>query len=205
MLKIVLFIAFIGHVLCGICDCLLSYKPSGRLDLKGALKSSDRMREVFNDYPIEWALMSILLGVCAITMFGFGYLELSKWMAEYSGVASLAMYLSAIVFLIPMVCHHIICGLVEWFYVRLGKTDEAREAALEFQKKTIATMIVGYLGLAIFLITLFIMVLTGKTSLPQWACVFNTLPLMLVLTPSKIPAKGNIAGAVMYLGLIILL
>lgn len=205
MLKIVLFIAFIGHVLCGICDCLLSYKPGGRLDLKEALKSSDRMREVFNDYPIKWALMSIMLGVCAITMFGFGYLELSKWMAEYSGVASWVMYISAIVFLISIVCHHIICGLVEWFYVRLGKTDEAREAALEFQKKTIATMIVGYLGLAVFVITLFIMVLTGKTPLPQWACVFNTLPLMLVLTPTKLPAKGNIAGAIMYLGLIVLL
>ena len=88
---------------------------------------------------------------------------------------------------------------------QIKKTDEAREAALEFQIKTIATMIVGYLGLAIFLVTLFIMVVTGKTSLPQWACVLNTLPLMLVLTLTKLPAKGNIAGAVMYLGLFILL
>ena len=205
MLKIVLFIAFIGHILCGICDCLLGYSPSGRLDLKGALKSSDKMKEVFKDYPIKWSLVSIMLGVFAITMFGFGYLELSKWMEEYSQVASLVMYISAVIFLISIVVHHIICGLVEWLYVRLGKTDEAREVALEFQIKTIATMIVGYLGLAIFLVTLFIMVVTGKTSLPQWACVLNTLPLMLVLTLTKLPAKGNIAGAVMYLGLFILL
>lgn len=205
MLKCVLFIALIGHILCGVCDCLLEYSPRGRLDLKGALKSSDRMREVFKDYPIMWSLISILLGTFAITMFGFGYLELSKWMADYSQVASLVMYISAVVFLIPIVVHHIICGLVEWLYVRLGKTDEAREVALEFQIKTIATMIVGYLGLATFLVTLFIMVVTGKTSLPQWACVLNTLPLMLLLTPTKLPAKGNIAGAVMYFGLIILL
>ena len=205
MLKIVLFIAFIGHILCGICDCLLGYSPSGRLDLKGALKSSDKMKEVFKDYPIKWSLVSIMLGVFAITMFGFGYLELSKWMEEYSQVASLVMYISAVIFLISIVVHHIICGLVEWLYVRLGKTDEAREVALEFQIKTIATMIVGYLGLAIFLVTLFIMVVTGKTSLPQWACVLNTLPLMLVLALTKLPAKGNIAGAIMYLGLIILI
>lgn len=205
MRQIVLFIAFIGHILCGICDCLLSYSPSGRLDLKGSLKSSDKMREVFKDYPIRWSLVSILLGVFAITMFGFGYLELSRWMAEYSRVASFVMYISAVVFLIPIVVHHIICGLVEWLYVRLGKTNEARDVALEFQMKTIATMIAGYLGLAIFLITLFIMVVTGKTSLPQWACVLNTLPLMLVLTCTKLPAKGNIAGAIMYLGLFILL
>lgn len=66
-------------------------------------------------------------------------------------------------------------------------------------------MIVGYLGLLTFLVTLFVMVITGRTSLPQWACVLNTLPLMMLLAPTKLPAKGNIAGAVMYLGLFILL
>ena len=205
MLKIVLFIAFVGHILCGICDCLLGYSPSGRLDLKGALKSSDRMREVFKDYPVKWALISIMLGVYAITMFGFGYIELSKWMAEYSRIASIIMYISSVVFLISIVVHHIICGLVEWFYVRLGRTDETRESVLEFQKKTIATMIIGYLGLITFVVTLFVMVLIGRTSLPKWACVLNTLPLMLLLAPTKLPAKGNIAGAIMYLGLLILL
>lgn len=204
-MKTVLLIAFIGHVLCGICDCLLGYSPKGRLDLKGALKSPEKMREVFRDYPNKWSLLSILLGVYAITAFGFGYLELSRWMEQYSDTASAVMYISAVVFLISIVVHHIICGLVEWFYVRLGKTDEAREAALEFQIKTIATMIVGYLGLATFVITLFIMVVTGRTSLPQWACVINTLPLMIVLLPTKLPAQGNIAGAIMFLGLFIII
>lgn len=204
-MKTVLLIAFIGHVLCGICDCLLSYSPNGRLDLKGALKSPEKMREVFNDYPIKWSLLSIMLGVYAITAFGFGYLALSRWMEQYSDTASAVMYISAVVFLISIVVHHIICGLVEWLYVRLGRTDEAREAALEFQKKTIATMVVGYLGLAAFVFTLFIMVITGKTSLPQWACVLNTLPLMIILLPTKLPAKGNIAGALMFLGLFIII
>ena len=204
-MKTVLLIAFIGHVLCGICDCLLSYSPNGRLELKGALKSPEKMREVFKDYPIRWSLLSIMLGVYAITAFVFGYLALSRWMEQYSDTASAVMYISAVVFLISIVVHHIICGLVEWLYVRLGRTDEAREAALEFQKKTIATMVVGYLGLAAFVFTLFIMVITGKTSLPQWACVLNTLPLMIILLPTKLPAKGNIAGAFMFLGLFIII
>ena len=204
-MKTVLLIAFIGHVLCGICDCLLSYSPNGRLDLKGALKSPEKMREVFKDYPIRWSLLSIMFGVYAITAFGFGYLALSRWMEQYSDTASAVMYISAVVFLISIVVHHVICGLVEWLYVRLGRTDEARDAALEFQKKTIATMVVGYLGLAAFVFTLFIMVITGKTSLPQWACVLNTLPLMIILLPTKLPAKGNIAGALMFLGLFIII
>ena len=173
--------------------------------MKGALKSPEKMREVFRDYPIKWSLLSIMLGVYAITALGFGYLALSRWMEQYSDAASTVMYISAVVFLISIVVHHIICGLVEWLYVRLGRTDEAREVALEFQMKTIATMVVGYLGLASFFITLFIMVITGKTSLPQWACVLNTLPLMIILLPTKLPAKGNIAGALMFLGLFIII
>lgn len=205
MLKTVLCVAMIGHLLCGICDCLLSYSPSGRLDLAGGLKDANKMREVFRDLPLSWPMVSILLGVAAITMFGFGYLALSRWMAQFSETASVILYISSVVFLVPIVVHHVICGLVEWLYIRLGRTDTAREAALEFQAKTIATMIVGYLGLAVFLITLFVMVVSGKTSLPQWACIFNTLPLMLLLTLTKLPAKGNIAGLVMYLGLLVLI
>jgi hypothetical protein len=125
MLKIVLMLAAIGHILCGVCDCLLGYSPSGRLDLKGGLKDADRMREVFQDMPLKWSFASIMLGVYAITIFRF-----------------------------------------------------------------------GYLGLAAFVITLFIMIVSGRTSLPQWACVLNTLPLMVVLMPTKLPAKGNIAGTI---------
>ena len=43
--------------------------------------------------------------------------------------------------------------------------------------------------------------LTGKTDIPRWGCVFNTLPAFLILMSTKIPAKGNIANAFMFLGL----
>jgi hypothetical protein len=175
------------------------------LDLKGALKDANRMCEVFQDMPLKWPFISIMLGVYAITIFGFGYLELSKWMVQYSNTASIVMYISAMVFLVSIVAHHVICGVVEWFYIKLGRTDEARNVVLEFQMKTIATMVIGYFGLAVFVITLFIMVASGRTSLPQWACIFNTLPLMVVLSLTKLPAKGNIAGAIMYIGLLILM
>jgi hypothetical protein len=163
------------------------------------------MREVFQDMPPKWPFISMMLGVYAIAIFGFGYLELSKWMGQYSTAASIVMFISAMVFLISIVVHHVICGVVEWFYIKLGRTDEARNIVLEFQMKTIATMVIGYLGLAAFVITLFIIVVSGRTSLPQWACVFNTLPLMVVLMLTKLPAKGNIAGAIMFIGLLILI
>ena len=125
-------------------------------------------------------------------------------MIEFSETASVIMFISAVIFLIPIVTHHVFCGVVEWMYIRLGRTNEAREAVLEFQKKTFPTMYVGYAGLLTFVVTLFIMIVSGNTSLPMWACIFNTLVIMILLLPTKLPAKGNIAGAVMFLGLLLL-
>ena len=163
------------------------------------------MAEMFEDMPLRKQLVSILLGTFSITAMTFGYLALSKWMQQFNEVIANIMFISSIVFAVPIVTHHIICGLVEWFYIRLGRTNEVREAVLEFQKNTISTMFVGYLGLLVFVGCLFFAVVTGKTDLPQWCCIFNTLIFMLLLTPTKLPAKGNIAGAAMFLGLLIMI
>ena len=204
MIKIAMLLALIGHILCGECDCLLSYSKSGRLNLK-EITDPDKMADMFKNMPLSFPLASMLLGTFAITMFSFGYFALSDWISDFSKTASIIMYISSVIFLIPIVTHHVFCGVVEWIYIRLGRTNAVREAVLEMQIKTIATMVVGYLGLAAFMITLFVTVISGNTSLPAWACIFNTLAAMIVLTPTKLPAKGNIAGAVMYLGLLILI
>ena len=204
MMKIAMLAALIGHILCGVSDCLLSYSKSGRLNLK-EISDPDKMSEMFEDMPLSFPLASMLLGTAAITMFGFGYFALSHWMSAFSKTASVILFISSVLFLIPIVTHHVFCGVVEWIYIRLGRTNAVREAVLEMQIKTIATMVVGYLGLLTFMGTLFVMIVMGHTSLPVWACVFNTLVVMIGLAPTKLPGKGNIAGAVMYLGLLLLI
>ena len=196
--------AVIGHILCGISDCLLSYSKSGRLDFKN-IRDSEKMAEMFNDMPLSYPMISMILGTFSILMFGFGYFALSYWMMEFSALAANIMFISALVFLIPIVTHHVFCGVVEWIYVRLDRKDEARIAVLEMQKKTICTMFAGYGGLLAFLVTLFVMVVTGNTDFPRWGCIFNTIVFMLAMLLTKIPAKGNIAGALMYLGLLFLI
>ena len=107
-------------------------------------------------------------------------------------------------FLVLIVVHHVICGFVEWLFIRLDLKADVLEALLEFQKKTIITMFGGYAALMVFLIVLFVMIVTGKTDLPWWCCIFNTLVFVLAMAPTKLPAKGNIAGALMYIGLLIM-
>ena len=200
MIKVLLIIACIAHVVCGYTDCLLSYGKKGRLDFKN-IKDPAKMNEMFADVPLWQPMASIITGTFAITVFAFGYLALCSWMHGYNAALSYVMLTAAIIMAVPIVTHHIICGLVEWFYIRLGRTDAVREAVLEFQKKTISTMFVGYIGLLVFTGCLFTAVVTGQTGLPVWACIFNTIPVMILLAPTKLPAKGNIAGAVMFLGM----
>ena len=204
MLKGLLILACIAHVLCGYSDCLLSYGKNGRLNLK-EINDPAKMAKMFEAMPLWQPMASILVGTFSITAFTFGYLALAGWMYKYNNVTAYIMLVGTVLFVVPIVTHHIICGLVEWFYIKLGRTKEARKLVLEFQKKTIVTMIVGYLGELIFLISFLVMVVSKQTSLPQWACVINTLPIVLLISPTKIPAKGNVAGAIMFLVLAMLL
>ena len=59
--------------------------------------------------------------------------------------------------------------------------------------------------LLIFAVTLFVAVAGGWTALPRWACVCNALPLFLLLAPLRIVGTGNLVGAIVALGLAILI
>lgn len=204
MIKILLLIAVFGHLLCGICDCLLIYTPSGKFGFQ-LMKDNDKMREAFRTMPLRNPMLSMLLGVLALLMNSGGYYALHLWMRQFSATAAVIMLIAAATFFIPGTAHHVFCGVAEWFYIRMGMTDDAREAITEFFKKTSVTMIACYLGLIVFSITLFVMVVTGATALPSWACIFNILLIASVLFPLRIGGAGNWAGAAMFLGLLFLI
>lgn len=203
-LKIFMLLAFAGHVLCGITDCLMAYTPDGRFEFS-IMKDNQKMSDVFRNMPLKNLIMAMLLGVVALTMTAFGYFGLCNWMGQFSKGFAWGMFVAIVLYLMFCVAHHVLCGTVEWFYVRMGRSEEALGTVMEFFKKTSPTMYVCYLGLLLFAVTFLIAVASGKTDLPRWACLFNTLPLFLVLSPTRAPAKGNIAGAVMFLGLLFLI
>ena len=202
-MKIVLIIAGIGHLICGITDCMLAYTKDGRFDFSD-IKDNAKMQKTFSSMPLKQVIMAMFIGVFALFMASFGYIEISRRISETALVIGRIMLIASMFFLVLISAHHVLCGAVEWFYVRLGRTEEALKDVTDFFKSTIIIAI-AYVGLLVFVVLLFILVVTGKTDLPRWACVFNTLPAFLILAPTKIPAKGNIANAFMFLGLAVLL
>ena len=198
-MKAVLIIAGIGHMICGVTDCMLAYTKDGRFDFSD-IKDNTKMQKTFSSMPLKQVVLAMLIGVFALFMASFGYIEISGWISETSPVICRIMLIASMFFIVLISAHHVLCGAVEWFYVKLGRTEEALKAVTDFFKSTIIAAI-AYVGLLVFAVLFFILVVTGKTDLPRWACVFNTLPAFLILAPTKVPAKGNIANAFMFLGL----
>lgn len=204
MLKFLLILAMLGHILCGFTDCLLAYTPNGRFEF-ACLKDNQKMSKVFENMPLKNIILSMLLGVLAFSISIFGYLALCNWIEQFSNICAIIMFISIIIYFIFVTAHHVFCGVIEWFYIRLGRTKEVLVVITEFLKKTSITMYISYIALFIFAITFFIAIISGITSLPRWAAIFNTIPLFLIIAKTKLPAKGNIAGAVMFLGLVFLI
>ena len=202
--KLLLLTAFIGHLICWRCDWIITYTPSGRFTIND-LQDNNKLSETFKSASLKRPLNSMLFGVFALAMIFCGYLGIYEWMKQYSMTYAAIIMASAILFIVTGTAHHVFCGAVEWVYIRLGRTEDARKVIIEFFKKTSVTMIVCYLGLLAFSISFLIAVVSGITPLPRWGCVFNVLPIFIVLSPFRIAGTGNIAGAVMFAGLFLLI
>ncbi len=203
-MKLFLAMGLVGHILCGISDCLLTYAPNGKIKLTD-FKDYDKSSVSFRGMPLKNLSIAMILGVAAMTLELFGYMQLCNYMREYSPVYYWIMYASALVMFISLPLHHIICCLCEWFYVRMGLTREALASVWDFFKCTVYTMYIGYLAMIVFAVALLIGIATGQTALPGWAALFTLLPIAVVVLPTKLPAKANVIGAVMFLAMLFLM
>ena len=199
----ILLIAMIGHILCVFADRLLLCTPGGVFSFSD-MKDNKRMAKLFATKPESEPLRSISLGAVAMFLQFFGYLALGIWMHPYSALWANGMIVGSAMIYTFGLAHHILGCAAEWIYIKSDHTEEGRKLTSDFFGKTSVTMIGCYGGILLFSVAQFIPVVTGMTLLPAWACVFNLLPLFLVQVPFNIPGAGNIAGAVMYLGLFIL-
>lgn len=202
MIKILLLVACFGHALCCFCDRAITYTPDGRFNFND-LNDNAKLSALFKRASLKNQLFSMLGGVLALTMTSFGYVALYEYVSSYSAVYGEILLASFVLFIVSGTAHHVFCGVVEWFYIKMGRTEEARETILEFFKKTSITMAVCFLGVLVFSVTLFVAIVSGATGLPRWVCVFNTLTIFVVLFPFKLVGSFNVSSAAMFLGLFI--
>lgn len=203
-MKIMLIIAALGCILCGWCDIIITYTSNGRFKLDD-LKDNEKLAARFEGMPTSRHINSMLWGLLALAMQVCGYFALADNFRESSQICSMIMAIGAVIYISFGAAHHIICGLIEWFYIKFDRTEKARTIVLDFFKKTSVTMVACYLGLVMISAAMFIAIVTGGTTLPAWACVFNPAVFYIALAPFRVPATGNIAGAITFIGLAVMI
>jgi hypothetical protein len=131
---------FDSLVICCVCDNIITYTPNGKFGLAD-LKDNEKLAARFENMPTSRQMISMLLGITALAMQVCGYFALADSMRETSSVCAVIMAIGAVIYISFGVAHHIICGLIEWFYIKFDRTEKARVTILEFFKKTSVTMI----------------------------------------------------------------
>ena len=206
MIKVMLALGIIGHLLCAATDFLITFAKDGkRFDFK-QMGNNKEMSETMANMPLKNPMLSMLLGVTAIFIMIWGYFGVCLYVYPFSKTCAVVMFVSIMLCMIPITAFHVFCGTAEWYYIRMGRTEEARTAAVDFFRNILPTGIVSYVGLLAFCIALFVIIITGATDLPVWALIFNhiifLIPLQFIL---KVPGAGNLAGALTFAGLIFLM
>lgn len=133
-LKLLLLLTFAGHAALWYCDKIITCLPGGRFSFK-QLQDNRLLAATMGDTPPAQPMRSIMLGIFAMTAMLPGYLALSDWMRQFSETYAVLMAAGSILFFLPGIAHHVFCGAVEWAYLRMGKTAEARKHILTFFRK----------------------------------------------------------------------
>ena len=199
----ILIVAMVGHILCVYCDRLILCTPGGLFHYSD-IKDNKKMASLFAAMPESSPLRSIVLGTLAMFLQFFGYLALGNRVRGYSALWGNLMIVGATMIYTFGLVHHVLGCTAEWIYIKSDHSEEGRKLTSDFFGKTSAVMIGCYGGIILFSVSHFIPVVAGMTPLPARACALNLLPLFLVQAPFHVPGAGNVAGAVMYLGLFLL-
>ena len=129
-MKFMLLLGLIGHIFCGASDCLLTYAPNGKVNLTD-FKDYEKSSVSFRGMPLKNLTIAMILGVAAMTLELFGYMQLCNYVRDYSIVYYRIMYASALVMFISLPLHHIICCACEWFFVRISCDARVRSCIFD--------------------------------------------------------------------------
>ncbi|MCR5634863.1 MAG: hypothetical protein K6F90_06085, partial [Lachnospiraceae bacterium] len=105
MIKVFMIMACLGHIVCGVTDCMMAYSKSGRFDFSDA-KDSEKMSRVFAKMPLKQIELATHIGIFALFAAAPGYLSISMWISQYSKIAGNICFISSLFFIVLIVTHH---------------------------------------------------------------------------------------------------
>lgn len=84
-IKLLVLLACVAHLVLWRCDWVITCLKGGRFNFQ-YIKDNEKLSEVMADTPLRQPMFSIMAGAFAMTAAFPGYLALSEWMRQFSGV-----------------------------------------------------------------------------------------------------------------------
>lgn len=197
-----LLVAAFGHLLCWAGgDLLLYFVPNGPLDTIQLFNYEDTARMLQGASPLQFTVSGVA-GTVAMMLALVGYLQIRQFLKPVAPKAAGVVAVGALLTCVAGAVMHFTCTSMLWYFVKSGATREAYDIMLAFFLETLVTTSMCNIGVFLVCIPLLVTVAKGKTCLPKWAWLINTLPLTFV---AGIVFAGmgamNVASAAMFLGL----
>ena len=201
--KLLLFGGF-GHLLCWLGgDLLLYFVPNGPLDTLQLFDYDKTAEMLALANPTQFTISGIV-GTIAMMLVLVGYYQIYLLLKPNAKVLSKVTLVGTLFTCVAGAIMHFTCTTMLWYFVKSGATKEAHDIMISFFTETMVTTAMCIIGVFMVCVSLFIAVIKGKTCLPKWGCVVNTIPLTLV---AGILFAGmgamNLGSALMFLGLFI--
>lgn len=201
-----LLVAAIGHLLCWVGgDMLLYCVPNGPLEVMRLFDYDNTVRMLQGVNPIQFTI-SGFAGTVAMMLALTGYYQIYMFLKPVSKKIANVTLVGALLTCIPGAVMHFTCTSMLWHFVKSGATKEAHNIMLSYFFETSVTSVMCKIGVFLVAIPLLIMVAKGKTILPRWACLVNTIP-MTFIAAIFFAGMGamNLGSALMFFGLYVMI
>lgn len=201
--KLLLFGA-VGHLLCWLGgDMVLYFVPNGPLDTTGLFDYSKTVEMLMGANPLQFTISGIV-GTVSMMLVLIAYYQIYLFLKPNSKVLSKLTLVGALLTCVPGAVMHFTTTTMLWYFVKSGATKEAHDVMLSFFSETMVTTSMCYVGVLMVCVSLFIAVVRGKTCLPKWCCLINSLSLTVVVG-ILLAGMGamNVASSLMFLGLFV--
>lgn len=197
-----LLVGALGHLLCWVGgDLLLYFVPNGPLDTMQLFNYEETVRMLQGVNPLQFTISGVA-GTVAMILALVGYYQIYQFLKPVAKMASKVVLVGTLLTCVAGAVMHVSMTTMLWYFVKFGATQQAHEIMLSFFFESIVTTAMCNTGVFMVSIPLLVTVAKGKTCLPKWACLVNTIPLTLV---AAIVFAGmgamNVGSALMFFGL----
>lgn len=201
-----LLVGVLGHLICWLGgDLVLYFVPNGPLNTAQLFDYGKTVEMLNGVNPLQFTISGIF-GTIAMMLALVGYYQIYLFLKPVAETLSKVTLVGSLLTCVSGAVMHFSCTSMLWYFVKSGATKEAHDIMISFFTETMVTTAMCNIGVFMVCISLFIAVVRGKTCLPKWCCVVNTIPLTLVvgIILAGVGAM-NVGSALMFLGFFILI